>query len=324
MKAALCKSFDGIDGLTIEEITDPVPGPGECLIRVTAAGLNFLDTLMVRNRYQVKPDLPFSPAAEIAGIVAGVGPGVQRVRIGDRVAAFIGHGGAREKVVVREELLARVPMRVSDAVASGVAVTYGTAYHGLAERGRLAGGETVAVLGAAGGAGLAAVEIAKLLGARVIALASSEDKLAVARAHGADVAINYDAVDLRQALREAAGEGGVDVVYDCVGGDKAEPALRSLAWGGRYLVIGFAGGEIPRFALNLILLKSVDVVGVFWGKSTERDPVGHVRQLEELLGWCAEGKLAPRIHGTFPLARIQEALGVIERREAKGKVVLSL
>ena len=324
MKAALCKSLDGPQGLVIEDIAAPIPGPGEALIAVKAAALNFFDTLITRGKYQAKPELPFSPSAEVAGVVEAVGAGVSGVNPGDRVAAYLGWGGAREKVTARADALVAIPPGVSDAVAASVAVTYGTAIHGLKNRGRLQPGETVAVLGAAGGAGLAAVEIAKLMGARVIAVASSAEKLAVCRAHGADDLLDYAATDLKTGLRELTGGKGVDVVYDCVGGDSSEPALRATGWQGRFLVVGFASGDIAKIPLNLLLLKGCEAIGVFWGEAVKRDPAGHRANMRQVLEWVAAGRLNPRIHGTYPLAEIGEALGVIDRREAVGKVVLTL
>lgn len=323
MKAALCKSLDGPEAVTVEEIADPVAAEGEAVVRVHAAALNFFDTLITRGKYQTRPTLPFSPSGEIAGVVESLGPGVTEVEVGDRVAAALGYGGAREKVAVAAASLIPVPPSVSDAVASAVSVTFGTAIHGLKDRGRVKPGEWVAVLGASGGAGQAAIEIAKLLGARVIA-ASSGDKLEVCRALGADAVVDYDAVDLKQALRDLTGGRGVDVVYDCVGGKYAEPAVRALAWEGRFLVVGFAAGDIPRIPLNLLMLKGAEAVGVFWGEAMRRDPARHRANMIEVLGWIAAGKLAPRIHATYPLAQIREAIGVLDRREATGKVVLTL
>lgn len=322
MKAALCKSLDGPEHLVIEEFEEPSPGPGEVLVRVTAVALNFFDTLITRGKYQVKPELPFSPGGEIAGVVEASGPGVTAPAPGTRVAVYVGHGGAREKVVVAADQCIAIPAGVDDAVAAGVSITYGTAIHGLVDRARLRAGETVAVLGASGGAGLAAVEIASLLGARVIAVASSAEKLAVATAHGAQIGIDYSGVDLKEALREVTAGAGVDVVYDCVGGPFAEPALRALSWQGRFLVIGFAAGEIPKLPLNVIMLKGVDVLGVHWGEAVRRDRAGHRANMERVLAWVAEGRLSVRIHATYPLQQIAEAIGVLDRREAVGKVVL--
>lgn len=323
MKAALCKSLEGPDALTIEDLPTPRPGPGEVVVRVRAAALNFFDTLITRGKYQRKPELPFSPSGEIAGVVEAIGPGVTGIEPGARVACYLGWGGAREQVLTLASSCVPIPASVDDIVASGIAITYGTAIHALRDRARLKPGETVAVLGASGGAGLAAVEIAKLMGARVIAVASSSEKLAVAKAHGADVLIDYTTSDLKLALRQATGADGVDVVYDCVGGPHVEPALRAIAWQGRYLVVGFAAGEIPRLALNLVLLKGCDVLGVFWGESIRRDPVGHRANMTDVLAWIEEGRLRPRIHATFPLTEIATAISVLDRREAVGKVVLT-
>lgn len=322
MRAALCKSLDGPEAVTIEQIEVPRPGPGEALVRVTAVALNHFDTLITRGAYQHKPELPFSPGGEIAGVIEALGPDVRKLRVGMRVQAYVGWGGAREKVVVDQERLVPIPDDVPDEVAAGVSITYGTALHGLQDRGRLAAGESVAVLGAAGGAGLAAVEIAKLLGGRVIAVASSAEKLEIAEAHGADTGLNYASGDLKLALRAATEDRGVNVVYDCVGGALSEPALRALDWEGRFLVVGFAAGEIPRFPLNLLLVKGVDVVGVFWGEAMKRNPGSYRRNMEQLFEWIRAGKLKPRIDATFPLDRITDALRVLVRGEAKGKIVV--
>jgi NADPH2:quinone reductase len=324
MKAALCKSLDGPEAVVIEEIADPTAAAGEVVVRVRAAALNFFDTLITRGKYQTKPALPFSPSGEIAGVVESLGAGVTGVAVGDRVAAAVGYGGAREKIVVAAESLIPIPDGVSDATASAVSVTFGTAIHGLKDRGHVKPGETVAVLGATGGAGQAAIEIAKLLGARVIAAGSSDEKLEICRSLGADELVNYDAVDLKQALKDLTGGEGVDVVYDCVGGKYAEPAVRALAWQGRFLVVGFAAGEIPKLPLNLLLLKGADAVGVFWGEAVRRNPEGHRANMIEVLRWVAEGKLDPRIQATYPLAEIREAIGVLDRREATGKIVLTI
>jgi NADPH2:quinone reductase len=323
MKAALCKSLDGPAGVVVEDVADPVAGPGEAVVRVRAAALNFFDTLITRGKYQTKPELPFSPSGEIAGVVESLGPGVTGLAVGDRVAAAVGYGGARERLALPAASLIPIPPAVSDEVASGVSVTFGTAIHGLKDRGRVKAGEWVAVLGASGGAGQAAVEIARLMGARVIA-AGSGDKLDVCRTLGAEAVLDYDAGDLKQALRDATGGHGIDVVYDCVGGKYAEPAVRALAWEGRFLVVGFAAGDIPKLPLNLLLLKGAAAVGVFWGEALRRDPARHRANMIEVFDWVAAGKLAPRIHATYPLAEIREAISVLDRREATGKVVVTL
>jgi NADPH2:quinone reductase len=324
MKAALCKSLDGPDAIFIEDVPDPVPGPDEALVRVKTAALNFLDTLITRGKYQFKPELPFSPGAEFAGVVEQLGPDVAGLSVGQRVCGYLGWGGACEKVVAKSVQLAPVPNGVSDEAAASISVTYGTAMHALKDRGRLKHGETVAVLGAAGGAGLAAVEIAKLMGARVIAVASSEQKLAVCRQHGADELLDYSVTGLKQGLRDLTGGRGVDIIYDCIGGEHSEAALRSIAWMGRFLVVGFAAGSIPRIPLNLLLLKSCDLIGVFWGQAASRDPTGHRANMRAVLEWVASGRLKPHIHATYALGEIAQAIKVLDRREATGKVVIAV
>lgn len=324
MRALLCKSLEGPAALKLVDLPDPVVRRGEVLVAVRAAALNFFDTLITRGKYQYKPDLPFSPSGEVAGVVSAVGEGVEGISPGDRVAAYLGWGGAREKIAVAAEKLVPIPEGVSDEIASGVAITYGTALHGLRDRALVRPGETVAVLGASGGAGLAAVEIAKLLGARVIAVASTSEKLDICRRHGADETLCYADTDLKEGLRELTGGAGVDVVYDCVGGPYAEPAIRAMAWGGRFLVVGFASGEIPRIPLNLLLLKGCAALGVFWGEAVKRDVVQYQRNLAQLLAWVADGHLKPRIGAQFPLDRAVEALQLIEQRQATGKIVLKI
>lgn len=322
MRAVLCKRLDGPEALVVEDVPASEPGPGDIAVTVRAAALNFFDTLITRGTYQQKPDLPFSPSGEVAGVVARVGSGVTGFNPGDRVAAYIGWGGAREEVIVNTDTAVAIPPGVPDEIAAGVSITYGTAIHGLKDRGQVQPGEWVAVTGAAGGAGLAAVEIAKLLGARVIAVASSEEKLAICRDHGADATIDSGREDLKAALRARTGGAGVDVIYDCVGGEVAEPAIRALKWNGRFLVVGFASGDIPKLPLNLLLVKGASAVGVFWGESVKRDPAGHRANMDFVLRAVADGRLKPRTHAVFPLERIVEAIGVLERREATGKVVL--
>lgn len=322
MKALLCDHHGPAEELTIRDLPDPEPGPGEVVVAVKAAALNFFDTLIIQGRYQTKPAFPFSPSAECAGIIVAIGHGVTGWQIGERVAAWLGYGAAREKVAVSIDQIIRIPDRLDDAQAAGLFVTYGTAMHGLIQRGELKAGETLAVLGAAGGAGLAAVEIGALLGARVIACASSPEKLALAREHGAQEGLDYAADDLRAGLRRLAPDG-VDVLYDTVGGDLAEPALRAMGWGGRYLVVGFAGGVIPRPPLNLLLLKGCDLRGVFWGDFVRREPAAHRANMERLLSWAAEGRIRAHVHAAFPLERAAEALALIAERKAQGKVVLA-
>ena len=322
MRAALCKTFGGPELIEVGEIADPEPGPGEVLIRIEAAALNYFDTLIIRDKYQFKPKLPFAPAAEIAGRIERLGSGVAGLVPGDRVMAYLGWGGAAEKAVVKAEVVARLPDSVSAEVGAGLSVTYGTAMHGLIDRGKLRAGETLVVLGASGGAGLAAVEVGARLGARVIACASSATKLEAARAHGATETVDYSSADLKAALKELGGTKGIDVVYDCVGGPYAEPAVRALGWEGRFLIVGFAAGDIPKLPLNLLLLKSASAVGVFWGAFLKQVPGGHAAHMRQVLDWVAAGHIRPAIHGIYPLERIAEAMSTIERREAIGKVIL--
>ena len=322
MLALLCTRIGTPDDLVLTELPDPIPGPGEVCIKAHSVSLNFFDTLIIANKYQVKPALPFSPGAEFAGVVESVGQGVTACKPGDRVMAYCRFGAAREKVVLREGQVIPMPEGLDFDRAAGLCVTYGTSYYALKDRAGLQPAETLAVLGAAGGVGIAAVEIGKLMGARVIACASSADKLAFAREHGADDTIDYSGEDLKFALRALTRERGVDVLYDPVGGAYAELALRAMAWDGRYLVIGFAAGEIPKIPLNLVLLKSCDMRGVAWGAWTERDLAGHRANTAQLLAWEAQGKLRTHVHAVYPLAEAAEALKAIARREVKGKVIL--
>jgi NADPH2:quinone reductase len=322
MKALLCTRYGGPDDLEIQNLPDPQPGPGEALVRVKAAALNFFDTLIIAGKYQYKPQMPFSPSAELAGVVEAVGEGVTSVRADDRVAAYVGSGAARDMITVDAARLVRIPDGLDFDRAAGVCVTYGTTLHALKDRADLKPGETLAVLGASGGVGIAAVELGKIMRARVIACASSDEKLAFAREHGADEAINYAKEDLKEALRRATGGKGVDVIYDPVGGPYAELALRSIAWKGRFLVVGFAAGEIPKIPLNLALLKGCDIVGVFWGSFIERDPAGHRANTEQLLQWCAQGKLSAHVHAVYPLAEAAAALKAIAARQVMGKIIL--
>ena len=322
MKAILCTRYGGPDDLEFKELPDPKPGRGEVVVAVKAAALNFFDTLIIAGKYQVKPPFPFSPASEFAGIVESVGTGVSEFAPGDRVLGYGGFGAAREKVQISAQRVVKIPDTLDFDRAAGITVIYGTTLHALKDRAALKSGETLAVLGASGGTGLAAIEIGKLMGARVIACASSDDKLAFARERGADEGINYATDDLKEALRRVTAGKGVDVIYDPVGGPYAEPALRSIAWGGRFLVIGFAAGEIPKIPLNLALLKGCNIVGVFWGAFIERDPKGHQANMAELVRWAAEGKISAHVHGVYPLAETPAALKAIADRKVMGKVIL--
>ena len=324
MKAALCKSLDGPKSLVIEERPEPVAQEGEAIVRVAAVGLNFADTLITRGKYQYKPDLPFSPGAEIAGVVESVGSNDLGLHVGQQVMAYANWGGAAEKIAIDAGKLIAVPDGVPLTVAAGLSVTYGTAIHGLADRGKLEAGETVVVTGAAGGAGQAAVEIAKLLGARVIAVVSSDEKAAIATSAGANEVILFPGSDLKTEVRNRTGGDGADVVYDCIGGEASELLIRALAWQGRFLVVGFAAGEIPKIPLNLLLLRGAEIAGVFWGEAVKRDPAGHRANMQRVLDWVRSGRLTPRIQATYPLDEIGEALGVLDRREATGKIVLTV
>ncbi|QRE72723.1 NADPH:quinone oxidoreductase family protein [Methylobacterium aquaticum] len=322
MKALLCKALGGPEDLVIEDVPDPVPGPGEALVRVSVAALNFFDTLIIAGRYQVKPDLPFSPGAEACGVIEALGSGVEAFRVGERVIVHLGYGACRERVVAPVSGLTRVPDGVSDEQAAGLSVTYGTSLHALQDRANLQPGETLVVLGATGGVGLAAVELGHAMGARVIACASSAEKLDLAKAHGADLTLDYSQEPLRDGLKRLGGDAGIDVVYDPVGGAYSEPALRSLNWKGRFLVVGFAAGEIPKIPLNLALLKGIDIQGVFWGAFLKREPEGHAANQARLLALVGEGRLSAKVHGVYPLEEAASALGILARREAMGKVLL--
>jgi NADPH:quinone reductase len=322
MKALLCTRYGTPDDLTLADVPEPVAGPGEVIMRVEAAALNFFDTLIIANKYQTKPPLPFSPAAECAGTVEALGAGVTEFAVGDRVIAYTGYGAARERIAVSAGRLVKIPNGLGFDRAAGLCVTYGTTLHALKDRARLRAGETLAVLGASGGTGLAAVELGKLIRAHVIACASSAEKIVFARKHGADDGIDYGNEDLKEGLRRITQGRGVDVIYDPVGGPYTEPALRSIAWQGRFLVVGFAAGEIPKVPLNLVLLKGCDLLGVFWGSWIERDPAGHRANMEQLLAWCMEGQLSSHVHAIYPLAEAPAALKAIAARQVMGKVIL--
>ena len=324
MKAVLCKQFGPPDSLVFEEMASPRAGPGEVVLSVKAASLNFPDVLIIQNKYQFKPPLPFSPGSELAGVVKEVGAGVQGVRAGDKVIAFTTYGAFAEEVKTEASRLVPLPDKMDFVTGAAFLLTYATTDHALRDRGALAAGETLLVLGAAGGVGLAAIEIGKALGARVIACASSEDKLAVCRSHGADATINYSAEDLRERIKALTEGRGVDVVYDPVGGPYTEPAFRSLAWRGRHLVVGFAAGEIPKLPLNLALLKGASVVGVFWGDFARRQPKEFAQSIRQLGRWYAEGKLKPHVSQTLPLEKAADALKLMAGRQVMGKLVLTV
>lgn len=322
MKAVLCKEYGMPETLVIEEIEPLRAGAGQVVVTVKACGVNFPDTLIIQGKYQFKPPMPFSPGSEVAGIVKEVGEGVTGISVGDHVIASTGWGGFAEEVVVNAAKIIPMPANLDFTVASAFVLTYGTAHHALKDRAQIWPGETLLVLGAAGGVGIAAIEIGKQLGARVIAAASSDEKLAVCRQHGASEIINYASEDLRERIKQITGGQGIDVIFDPVGGSFSEPALRSIAWKGRFLVVGFAGGEIPRIPLNLTLLKGCSIVGVFWGAFTEREPQRNAQNLRELMDWLAQGVLKPHISATYPLERAADALYDMLNRKVLGKAVL--
>jgi NADPH2:quinone reductase len=322
MKAVLCKTWGGPETLVIEDVPSLVPEAGELVIDVKSASVNFPDVLMIQGKYQLKPALPFTPGSEAAGVVRAVGEGVEGFAVGDRVLSYVVLGAFAEEVRIAADRVVKMPPGVADDVAASFILTYGTTHHALIDRAGLKAGETLLVLGAAGGVGLAAVEIGKLLGAKVIAAASSGEKLAVCRSRGADETINYATEDLRERLKAVTGGKGVDVVYDPVGGSYTELALRSMAWRGRFLVVGFANGEIPRIPLNLALLKGCAIVGVFWGEFTRKEAARARAGLEELLGWLAAGRLRPHVSAQFPLSRTADALRAMQSRTVTGKIVI--
>jgi NADPH:quinone reductase len=328
MKALLSLEPGGPETLRIEELPDPVPGPGEILVRVRACAINYPDVLIIEDKYQLKPPRPFAPGSEIAGEVVETGEGASGWSVGDRIIAATGFGGLAEKVVIPTARAIPLPPERSFEEGSALLLTYATAIHALVDRGRLQAGQTLLVLGAAGGVGIAAVEIGKALGARVIAAASSEEKARAAKDAGAEKAIVYPAGDLdpkalSQMFKDAVGPDGADVILDPVGGDYAEAALRAIGWEGRYLVVGFPAG-IPKLPLNLTLLKSCDVCGVFWGAFAAREPKANAAHIERLFAWWAEGKIASRISATYPLERGGEAIAALRDRKAIGKLVVTL
>ncbi len=324
MRAVLCKTFGPPETLVVEDVASPVPGPGEAVITVKAASVNFPDVLIIENKYQLKPPLPFSPGSELAGLVQAVGDGVTHIKPGDRVMAITGYGAFAEEVKTEARRTLPIPAGMDFATAASFGLTYATSEHALVDRGALKAGEILLVLGAAGGVGLAAIEIGKILGARVIACASTDEKLAVCRAHGADDTINYATEDFRERVKALTNGKGADVIYDPVGGPYTEPALRSIAWRGRLLVVGFAAGEIPKIPLNLTLLKGCAIVGVFWGDWARREPAHFAEAMKRLEGWYADGKLKPHISATFPLERAADAIALMASRKVTGKVVLTV
>ncbi len=322
MKAIVCKAWGLPETLVIEDQADLVPAAGEIVIDIMAAGVNFPDVLIIQNKYQFKPELPFTPGNELAGTVHAVGEGVSAYKVGDKVFAFVPQGAFAQQVKVTADAVLPMAEGMDFDTAAAITLTYGTSHHAVVDRAQLKAGETMLVLGAAGGVGLAAIEIGKALGARVIAAASTAEKLAVCKEHGADVLINYTNEDLREAIKAATNGKGPDVVYDPVGGSYTEPAFRSIAWRGRYLVIGFANGEIPKLPLNLPLLKGASLVGVFWGDFARREPAHNLAAMQELMRWLAEGKIKPHISARYALADTPQALIDMASRKVTGKIVI--
>ena len=324
MRAVRCTELGPPEALTVESLPVPEPGPGEVRVRVAAAGVNFPDTLVVQGLYQSQPELPFTPGSEAAGVVEAVGEGVAHVSVGDRVLAFTGGGAFAEQMVAPAAVVAPVPEALPLDLAAGFLLAYGTSHHALKQRAALQEGETLLVLGAAGGVGLAAVEIGARMGARVVAAASTEEKLALCRERGASETVNYVEEDLREGLKRVLGRDKPDVIVDPVGGAMSEAAFRSIAWGGRHLVIGFAAGDIPEIPLNLPLVKGASLVGVFWGTFVQREPAVHRANMAELVGWVEAGEIRPHVSRRFPLERAPEALRWMIDRKAMGKVILEM
>lgn len=324
MKAVLCKAFGPAETLVLEEIASPEAKKNEVLLEVHAAGVNFPDTLIIEGKYQFKPPFPFSPGGEAAGVITAVGEKVSHLKVGDRVMALTGWGSFAEEVAVPGYNVIPVPASMDFASAAAFGMTYGTSMHALKQRANLQPGETLLVLGASGGVGLAAVEIGKAMGARVIAAASSAEKLEVAKAAGADELINYSESSLKDEVKRLTGGQGADVIYDPVGGDLFDAAIRSIAWNGRLLVVGFASGRIPELPVNLALLKGAAVVGVFWGAFAQRQPQDNAANFQQLFAWHAAGKLKPLVSQTFPLERAAEAINTLGQRKAVGKVVVQV
>jgi len=320
MKAVVCREWGPPESLKIEDLPEPEAGPGQVVIDVAACGVNFPDALIIQGKYQFQPDFPYSPGGEVAGTIAAVGEGVTHVKVGDPVAAMTGWGGMAEKIVADAARLLPLKPGTDLTKGAGFSMTYGTSYYALKDRGELKPGETLLVLGAAGGVGLAAVELGKIMGAKVIAAASSDEKLETCKAYGADEVINYETEDLKARVKELIGGKGVDVIYDPVGDRFAEPAVRSMGWKGRYLVIGFAAGEIPKIPLNLALLKGCSIVGVFWGRHAGEEPELSAANMSQLTEWLADGTINPLVSQTYPFEQAPQAIRDLMERKARGKI----
>jgi NADPH2:quinone reductase len=323
MKAIVCNEFGPVESLAFQEIPDPSPGKGQVVVDIDAAGVNFPDGLLVQGLYQMKPERPFIPGNEVAGVISEIGEGVKGWQVGQRVIALCMLGGYAEKVVVPQTHILPLPDAIPSEEAAALVTAHATAHHALKQRANIQPGETLVVTGAAGGTGLAAVQIGKEMGAKVIAVCSTEEKLATAKANGADILINYTERDLKEAIKEETQGKGADVVYECVGGDTFHACSRSMAWNGRLLVIGFAGGEIPEFPVNLSLVKGYSVVGVFWGSFTQHQPQDFAANMQELLGWYLQGKVKVIVDESLPLEKAKDALFKVMGREVKGKMVLT-
>ena len=332
MKALLSKAVGGPDTLVLEDVPSPEAKPGFAVVSVKAVGVNFPDVLIIEDKYQFKPARPFSPGGEVSGVVKSVGEGVTHIKVGDRVLGNTGWGGMAEELALEAARLVKIPDAMPFDDAAAFIMTYGTSYHALKDRADLQSGQTLLVLGAAGGVGLAAVELGKQMGARVIAAASSQEKVDLCLAHGADAGVVYGRgpfdrdgqKQLSEQFKAACGAAGADVIYDGIGGDYAEPALRSIAWEGKYLVVGFAAGDIPKIPLNLALLKGCDIVGVFWGTWVAKNPARHQKSVAELLAMYGAGKIKPHVSGRFPLAKAADAIRHLASRQAMGKVVVTI
>lgn len=322
MHAWLCENPTGVDALTWKELPTPQPGAGEVLIEIKAASLNFPDLLIVQNKYQMKPPLPFVPGSEYAGVVQAVGEGVKHLQVGQNVACLSGTGGFATHTIAPAALCMPLPAGFSYVDAAAFIMIYATSHHALVDRAQLKAGETVLVLGAAGGVGTSAIQIAKTMGAHVIAAASTDEKCELCRSIGADATINYSTENLREALKTLTNGKGPDIIYDPVGGELAEPAFRSIAWRGRYLVVGFASGSIPSLPLNLTLLKGASIVGVFWGGFARQEPEASAKAMSELAQWYAQGKIKPVIDRTMPMDQLKEAYAHMGSRHVKGKLVM--
>lgn len=323
MKAIVCEKYGPPSDLVLKELPSLTPGEKEVVVSVKACSLNFPDTLIIQGKYQYKPTLPFTPGSDIAGVVKAVGAGVKHLKVGDEVFGFVANGGFAEEVLAPAKNVFPKPPKMDNATGASFLMAYGTSYHALKNRAQLKANETLVVLGASGGVGLAAVELGKQMGAKVIACASTDEKIAFCKSYGADEGINYTTEDLKQRIKELTDGKGADVIYDPVGDRFSEPALRAIGWEGRFLVVGFAAGEIPKIPLNLALLKGCQIVGVFWGSWAMQFPNENMQNTMELMQWHSEGKLNPHIHGQYPLAEAHKAMELMMERKVLGKIVIN-